>query len=155
MANHGFLTSKKFFKKDKIIIDLKEINKRRFKNFLTIEETQYGTNGAWFIYCKSKRSEFPIGFNIWIKSARKIEHRHSSGFGFYLEEVFTNELGLKYDSILSDEGISDRWKPNILHRSYKEYLEDDLKFYLKEDPQKGLAFMNKLLSYIPQELENC
>jgi hypothetical protein len=111
MANHGFITAKKNLDKKQIALDLQEINERRFGGQLKIEDSEWGDKGSWFISYQDKRIEYPMGFNIWITSKRKLEHRHSRGYAYYVELVFSEELGAKYNAIMSDEGHDDKWKP--------------------------------------------
>lgn len=111
MANHGFITSRFHFKKDEVEKYLHEINQRKFKGLLKIEDSEWATD-AWFIsYDDTLIYKHPVGFNIWIESKRKLEHRHTHGWGFYLEVVFSSELGFIYDGMISDECCEERWKP--------------------------------------------
>lgn len=115
MANHGFITSKKNFKKEQVIKDLQEINLRRFDRKLTIS-SDFDTE--WFI------SHGGYGFYIWISSPRKLEHRHASGWLYYLELVFAEEMGKKYNAIMSDEGSDEKWKPRPeKYPTFKSWLD--------------------------------
>lgn len=61
MANHGFITTKKNFTPKQILIDLQEINQRRFKGLLTIEDGAYGgikEVGSFHILIQNKRLHF-------------------------------------------------------------------------------------------------
>lgn len=121
MANHGFITSKKNFNKEQVRKDLQEINERRFGGLLTIEDSDWGKNGSWSISYKDDRLDYPLGFNIWLCSPKKLEHRHSRGYAYYLEIVFSEEIGAKYNAIISDEGHSDKWKPNP--QKYSKFMD--------------------------------
>lgn len=128
MSNHGFVSSKRNFKKEQIILDLQEINQRRFKGLLTIVDSKWGDNGSWFI--SYPEHSHPNGFNIWIRSAKKLEHRHTHGWSFYLEVAFSEELCYKYNGILSDEGITEKWKPDpSKHLTYTDWLDDKFGYY--------------------------
>ena len=160
MANHGFIVSKKNFKADQIRKDLEEINRRRFKGLLKIEDSQWGDKGAWFVSYQAEGWEYPTGFNIWITSQRKIEHRHAHGWGFYIELVFVEELGAKYNATFSDEGISNRWKPDpAKYPNYKAWLSIQYE-HSKNSKNKAVRVMAKQviaseLKMVPKELRDC
>src|SRR5208282_1954153 len=112
MANHGFITTKKNLNAKRVLEDLKEINQRRFKGLLKIEDSNWGSKGSWFVSYQDPKANFPQGFNIWLTSARKLEHRHTHAWAYYLELSFAEELGAKYNGTMSDEGHDKKWKPN-------------------------------------------
>lgn len=123
MANHGYVTSKKHFKKEEVLAHLKEINNRRFKSLLKIEDSQWGDNDSWFISYQEPGKDYPTGFNIWIASKKKLEHRHTHGWAFYLEIVFSSELGAIYDGKISDDCCDEKWDPEPnKYSSFKEYI---------------------------------
>lgn len=123
MANHGYILSKKHFKKEQVLFHLNEINERRFKSQFKIEESSYGNDGAWFISYTDPNKDYTIGFNIWIASKRTIEHRHAQGFARYVEMVFTEELASIYNAKLGDDGCQERFEPNLEKiSSYETYL---------------------------------
>lgn len=125
MANHGFFSSKKVLVPEEVYKDLQEINGRRFQGLLTIEKSEWAEH-AWFISHPPDSEKGPFnGFNIWIKSKKKMEHRHTHGWSFYLEMVFSNELCHKYGGKISDEGCSGRWNPKPQNYStFKQYIRD-------------------------------
>lgn len=124
MSNHGYLTSKRNFHKDQVLKDLQEINDRRFKGMLNIEDSDCGSKGSWFIGYQDEGWEHPEGFNIWICSPKKLEHRHSRAWSYYLEIAFANELGIKYNAIISDDGVDETWKPDPeKYKTFKSWLE--------------------------------
>lgn len=156
MANHGFITSKKNFNAEQIRKDLDEINQRRFKGLLKIENSQWGTKGSWFISYKSDDQEHPHGFNIWITSLRKIEHRHTHGWAYYVEIVFSEELAAKYNGTISDEGISDKWKANPLkYPSYGAWLMVLYGHAKKINPKMFRSVYQMEWKLAPKELRDC
>ncbi|CAB4196819.1 hypothetical protein UFOVP1290_339 [uncultured Caudovirales phage] len=155
MANHGFITTKKNLKKDNILLDLHEINQRRFKSSLSIEETNWSGRGAWYISYKVPGQDYREGFHIWLTSSRKIEHRHAHNFAAYLETSFTEELGVKYNATMSDEGISDKWKPDPeKYKTYKLYYNE---IYGGAHAIPGFfeKLLKNTLSHVPKELRDC
>jgi hypothetical protein len=156
MANHGYITSKKHFKEEQVLEDLKEINKRRFKNLLSIEDSAYGDKGAWFISYQDKGWDYPRGFNIWIRSARKLEHRHSRNWGFYLEMIFSEELGAKYNGTMSDGGFSGTWKPEPeIYVSYRSWLEIRYEHIKDSDSELYNNLISMEMKYAPKKLKDC
>jgi hypothetical protein len=128
MANHGYITSKKFFKKDKIYSDLCEINKRRFNNLLHVDDLEEDTGenqGDWRIFYKNKEQQIDTDFHIWLISSSKLEHPHCwDNWGRYLEIVFAHEIAYKYNGMLSDDCCADKWKPEPLkYSSYQSYID--------------------------------
>jgi len=125
MSNHGFISSKKILKKENVLEDIQEINQRRFKGLLNIDSSNWGSNGAWFInYLDPKVKSAPSGFNLWIRSIRKLEHSHGIGWIFYLELVFANELATKYGGKLSDDAFSGVWEPDVSkYTTYENYIK--------------------------------
>ena len=122
MANHGFISSRKHFKKKDVTLHLHQINQKRFKGLLKIEEDDDG----WSIsYNDPTIYKKPVGFGMWIRSPRMLEHRHEFGWAFYLEIVFSHELGTIYNGTLSDECCEEKWKPDPeKYATYKKWLED-------------------------------
>jgi len=156
MANHGFITSKKTFKPEQVLQDLQEINDRRFKGLLTIEKSDWSKLGSWFIGYQAKDWENPEGFNIWIRSPKKLEHRHSRAWAYYLEVVFSGELAKKYNAILSDEGHEDKWKPDTeKYPTFRAWL-DVLYGHIKEaHPISYKAMIDLEMLYCPKEFIDC
>jgi len=156
MANHGYISSKKHFNKKQVALDLQEINERRFKGLLKIEDGYCGSKGAWFISYQDKDKEYSKGFNIWIASARKLEHRHTHVWIYYTELVFAEEMGAKYDGIMSDEGINDKWKPcPKKYPTYKAWLDILHAYSKKHNPKIYKRLFKVELSYAPKELRDC
>lgn len=156
MANHGFITTKKNLSEKKVLADLQEINQRRFKGLLKIESGGYSNKGSWFISYPSAEKTGFYGFNIWLTSQRKIEHRHVHNWGFYVELVFAEELGAKYNGTMSDEGFNDKWKPNPgKYPTYRAWLDIRHEHALKYYPAYAERFIKLDLKYVPKELKDC
>lgn len=152
MANHGFITSKRTFKKEQVFKDLQEINERRFKGLLKIEDSDWGKNGSWFISYKDPDWEHPEGFNIWIRSPKKLEHRHSHCWAYYLEVIFSNELAKKYGTILSDEGHDEKWKPAPeKYPTFKVWLDFLYGHAKKKHPNSYKQMIDLEMEFCPKE----
>jgi hypothetical protein len=124
MANHGYITTKKNLTAKRVVEDLQEINQRRFKGLLTVEVGRWKEKGSWVISYIESENSYPLGFNIWMTSKRKLEHRHAGGYAYYIELVFQEELGAKYNATFSDEGHSDKWKADpSKYPTYRSWLE--------------------------------
>lgn len=150
MANHGFITSKRFWKKEKVYHDLCEINKNRFNNLLSIKD--HG-NGFWSINYDDGRG-YPVGFDLWISSTRKLEHRHPHNtWAGYLEIVFVHELAGRYGAILSDESSKDRWQPNPKkYSSYKKYIDIWCGHVKNKNIESYTKLVELYISFCPKEL---
>lgn len=156
MANHGFITTKTFLKKEKILEDLQEINNRRFKGLLKIEDSNWSNKGSWFIGFQQEGWLNPEGFNIWIRSPKKLEHRHSRTWAYYLEIVFSTELAAKYDGILSDEGHDEKWKPDVKkYPTFQSWLDSCYCNLKKNHPKSFKQMVDLEMEYCPEELKDC
>lgn len=125
MANHGFISSTRTLDKDQVLLDLQEINNRRFGGKLAIT-----FNGKeWHIHYPSEKYVYGQGFLLWIRSPKKLEHRHTIMWGYYLEIVFAHELGTKYNGKLSDEGVGGTWKSDVAkYPTYKSWVDEQLSY---------------------------
>lgn len=149
MANHGFVSSKKNLSKEQVLADLQEINQRRFQGLLNIEDSEWGENGSWFISYLSPGEMYPNGFNIWITSPRKLEHRHTHGWAYYLEIAFSSELGAKYGGKISDECCEEKWDPDPeKYPTFKAWIERRYGHMKDKHPDS----YNELVS---MEIETC
>lgn len=149
MANHGYISSKKNLKKDQVYKDLQEINQRRFKGLLNIECAKGWSDNAWEISYHESGEKHLKGFTIWISSKRKLEHRHEDFWVFYLEIVFSHELGFKYNGKISDECCDEKWDPDPnKYPTYKSWLETRYS-HLKN---KNLELYSELIN---MEMQTC
>ena len=163
MSNHGYVTSGRIFKSDEVNSAINEINQRRFGNKLTIEHDKHG----WFVGCKifnkgydiKKKSKvkYEMGFDLWIETKRKLEFQHNiDDFVWYVESVFINELAHKYNGMISDDGVDEKWKPDLTkYKSYRQYLACRSASYGKiNKPAYFAAKMVERISYsmVPKEM---
>lgn len=101
MANHAFVTTKKWLKADRVEEDLKEILARRFNN-----KIPYKRDGDTF----EIGFRYPWNFPMWVENVHKLEFRHQPpDWCWWVEIVIANELALKYNGIISDEGVDEKW----------------------------------------------
>ena len=115
MSNHGYVTSKRWFKADQIEEDLKEIVSRRF-GFIPIKRDDNG---------------FAIGFGypyeveMWVENVHKLEFRNPMPqWCWWIQTVIQNELAIKYNGIISDEGVSEKWKGKAnKYPTYDDWLD--------------------------------
>lgn len=156
MANHGFISSHRHFKKEQVALDLQEINERRFKGLLKIEDSEWGEDGSWFVSYQDSGWEYPKGFNIWIKSPRMLEHRHTQNWAYYLELSFANELAVKYNGLLGDESDDEKIKPNPeKYSTFKKYLDSRYCDFYKRNPKSCQQILDIEWEYVPEELKDC
>lgn len=120
MGNIAYITTRKQIKSYDMMSLLDKINKKRFNGKITITpahdgwEISYGKDGTY-------------GWGFWIHpdSPRKLACKHPIGSWMgYVFVVFQEELAKLTNGILSDEGVSDRWKPKPhKYPSYQSWIE--------------------------------
>lgn len=143
MANHGFVTTRKTLTPEMVDRDIREIVERRFKNKLEIKydkvsenSPKKGTYDIWAgwefhlpIPSKNDKRDWYYDFTAWIMSPHKLEFRHPhADWAFWAQScVLQEELAYRYNGIISDEGVSERWKssPERLKKyaTYRKWLE--------------------------------
>ncbi len=139
MANHCFVTSKKWFARPEMIDSLLiRLNEKHFEGKLDIQRVN---KAEWYISAGMPNN----GLSVWITSARKLEIRHALGtwMGWIctsVQEFIASEL----DCICSDEGIVERWKGRAF-MSYEDYV-NNLVDCVENEADKAL-----LKSYYLQE----
>ena len=152
MANHGYITAKNNLSKEQVLLDLQEINQRRFNGLLKIATSINGKN--WLIYFGEEKDKYINGIDFWLSSEKVIEHRHEIYFLYYVEIVFAAELGKKYDAILSDDGLDETWEPNPKkYPTYKSWLE--IKYnsnYFTKNSELAKECIEGELNLAPKEL---
>lgn len=110
MANHGFITAKRAIKPETMAEDIHRICDEFFPGGQVQVEGPTGPTGYTTITFLDTDAWQYLQF--WKASPRMIEHRHSTGdFYWWVESVISHELARRYDGVLSDEGVSDRWEP--------------------------------------------
>lgn len=119
MSNNGYITSRRYISSYNIVDMLNEINDRRFGGKLLISEEVFEDGSNYYVnYFLNEQKH---GIYFWQLSARKLAIPHPQmPFSKYLKYVFSEELGVKMDGIMSDEcDESDKWKPDP--SKYKKY----------------------------------
>lgn len=121
MANHGFVTTKKKLTHARLIAIVNEINAELLGGSLKV--TPYGGKEPGV----SVVMDLPHnGLPIWLASSRKIEIRHQArgDVGRWIDAMLANELALRLDGTISDEGVSDKWKgEHGKYRTLRDYCE--------------------------------
>lgn len=116
MANHGFVSCKKKPTIPLIGEVIRNLNNTRFKQQLDIEE-----DGGCF-QVTPKFDEYAGAVTVWLASPKKIEirHGHWRQFMWWVDASIINELALRFNGLISDEGVSEKWQgePN----KYETYL---------------------------------
>lgn len=109
MANHGFIKTKKPLKPSDLKRLLEEINQERFCGKFKISDGGW-TEGKSFTVEIVEDSP-ATHRHFWLASPRKIEHRHGPGgdFCWWVETIFANDMAVKLNGKLSDEGVGGSW----------------------------------------------
>lgn len=121
MANRGFVKCRKVITVDSVNEILEEINKNTFKNKLNI----VNENNFWDVSYKNSKFNFRRSF--WLETKRTFEISHGGSgldvawwFDFYL----SNQIALKFNGKITDEGVSDVILPRANFPNLKKYIED-------------------------------
>jgi len=112
MANHGFVTVRTRLTPERVDKDIKEIVKRRLHDVLKVEGPDLFDDKKTYGWLLSVKGADDWQFSIWLSSPRKLEFRHPRGDWLWWAQVLvmTEELAVKYNGIVSDEGVSEKWK---------------------------------------------
>jgi hypothetical protein len=160
MANHGFVKTKKFMDGENVHELLTHLNETIFKNVLKIEQEDL----FWAVECKD---ETIFGYRkFWLNTKRTLELRHSGADEFFqwVGVVILNEIAVKFNGKISDEGCEESWegKPNKypefinwvealylrlgspLERSHKdEFYKEHFEFIMKCVPEEHRVSYNE------------
>lgn len=140
MANHGFVNLPLTITVEELHAALDEINKKRFKGLLRVE---YDEPSKTFEVIVGKGKKFEEHRLIFLRddydfskdskwepqgSATRIEIRHGGGsrFIWWIDCVITNELAIKFNGYITDEGTGDeviKSRPG-LWPTFRTYLEE-------------------------------
>jgi hypothetical protein len=116
MGNHGFVTTKKWLTGDRLEKDLKEIIEERFQNKVPYtREDDYFEIGF----------NYPWKFGCWIENCHKVEFRNpNADWCWWAMAVIQNELALRYNGLISDEGVGEKWK-GVANKypTFRNYIE--------------------------------
>lgn len=155
MANHGFCKTRKVMKPEDITVMFADMNARLFKGNLQVEyhigdEHSWGPH-VWVLEYISPEDQQKYASRVcWLNTRRSFEIRHGGGgdFDWWLDSAVLNEVAVRYNGTISDEGISDKWngEPNkydtfksYVYRRYEHVTEANLKAYLIQDSVKWFA----------------
>lgn len=137
MANHGWLSTKKFMTHEGLTKDLNELNETLFRSVFEVRPYSNPEPHEDIIPHENRPKIRPEqGFEIvykgeticlfWMNSRRRLEFRHHYyPWSWWVESQIESFLGEKYDGWLTDEGIPDRWRPegSRLYPNVKAWLE--------------------------------
>ncbi len=145
MANHCYVKTKKKMTPELISGVLNNLNVNIFKNNLQIEyaigdKNSWGPH-LWFVDYQSPIDNIKYAERVmWLKTSCHFELRHGGGgeFAWWMDHVITNQLALKFNGTITDDGLGDQ-EIEIKVGNY------DLLEYLNKSKNKSL------LEFIPQE----
>lgn len=150
MANHGKIHCRKTPKPEQIEAKLQELCKTKFKDYVGVRPMTDREHG-WALSVQGVPKFHDGSVLIWIRSPRVLETRHqfSSDFMWWVSWTICHELGVLFNGMLSDEGVSERWKP--VHNKYPTFL-DYHKMKWSRTYQQYPVFAHQLLKLIPKPL---
>lgn len=116
--NHAFASSKTNLTSEKLKRDLEEILNRRFDSLLEVR----GDDFLEIFIVGAKKLEWSL-LELRLYSSRKIEMRKGhEEICSWVQSVIQNELAKKYGGKCSDEGLTEKWVPQIRFNTFKEYF---------------------------------
>lgn len=144
MANHGYVTTRRHLTPEEVDQDIREIVKRRFNDIIDVRFEKNAPEpgkhefrgtlfwniwGCWVFEPKDEKLKKTSNyiFGAWLMSHRKLEFRHPHGdWSWWGQMIVQDELAFKYDGIISDEGVEERWKVTQekldKYRHYKDWV---------------------------------
>lgn len=139
MANHSFVTTRKWLKADRVEEDLKEILLKRFGNKMS-----YTREGDYFVV----GFDWPYEVPFWVENVHKLEFRNQMpNWCWWVQNILHNEFALLYNGWVSDEAVlPERWRgtPNKYPTFYS---------YLKAR-SKGHPWGLKLVGHLLKMMDN-
>ena len=117
MANHGWTKTRKLMKPEQITALIEDLNKRLFKGNLKVEyhkstksEPGWGPH-TWLLSYETGGLEWARRV-CWLETGRHFEMRHGGGghFAWWIDSAILNEIAVKFNGTIGDDGISDKWK---------------------------------------------
>ena len=178
MANHSYVTTKKWMSVERVNDDLVDIMERRFKNIMKVDGPQdyEGILGSWLMkpdieseihHLIGEAASLHWAFSVWLVTRRQLEFRHPHNeLSWWAQNEIKIEFCHKYDGKIYDTGIDKKWKPDPppLHASYRSWIEskwtkpfnpDGLPSDWTEERYKEVMkyFMNKEIQELPEELK--
>lgn len=147
MSNTAYITTKKHLKSYHIRDLLEKINEKRFDGKMQIEQDQY--------YWKVSYSGMWDGLDFHGISAKKLacQHPHDPWMS-YVFVVFQEELAKLTNGVLSDEGVSETWKPKpSKYSSYEKWIGILYANTKKTKPEAFKEILKAELNCAPEGME--
>jgi hypothetical protein len=103
MGNITTIKTRRKLKYEDVTADLREINQRRFDGLLDIQEM---APDGWRI------GYVDMYWELWKSPTQKgwLTHKHGRHWLCWVDMVYSNELAIKYNAKVSDEGVEGSWK---------------------------------------------
>lgn len=137
MANHSFVTTRKFLKVDQVEADLQYILNKRFGNKMS-----FTRDGDYFLV----GFEWPYQVPLWLENVHKLEFRNGGpDWCWWVQTILHNEFALLYNGWISDECCDERWRGTPDH-----YPTIDSYF---KNRVKGSPIAAKLMAHLLSFLE--
>lgn len=160
MANHGWTKTRKPMKPEQITAMLDELNASLFKGNLQIEyhmstpESPGWGPHTWLLSYQSEGREWATRV-CWLETGRHFEMRHGGGsqFAWWIDATILNEVAVRFNGTIGDEGISDKWKgePNKFN-NFTDYL--NLSWDHVKDPNLKSQLLQWEREFIPKEFHD-
>lgn len=155
MANHGYVIVKKLPPAKKVDAELRDI----VAKFPQFDLHFYAKERSWDFLL---RSDNKFGMSFWLDKTYKKEpciefrHGHGSNFFWWIEYEIREELGLRYDAIMADDGDNRRTKPKKKRYSfYSEYARENMsRWWTAFEADRFNKELAELRTWLPEELKS-
>lgn len=126
MANYGFLTTRYKLTADRVHADILDIVRIRFRDLLQVQRRDFNKRETlWGVQPKrAVRDAYMYEFEARLLTPHKMQFRHPPNqWAFWAQVVITNDLALRYNGLISDEGVCEKWrgKPGV-YPTYRSWL---------------------------------
>ena len=153
MANHGFITTRKFLKTEKIDADIREFVKKHFGDLADVEGPGEGWEGVRADWQIQFKGDDYSSFSVWLQTQRKLEFRHPRvRLSRWAQALVQEELATRYDGMISDEGVEGRWKPDVEKlNTYRKWVN----LMTSHTPRLARPMLRKLYTnQVPENLRS-
>lgn len=149
---------------EKISQMLDELNDSHFRGVLGYEYSEHPKEdtSVWGPYIWMLRYDGPkygwfqpgqVLRPTWLNTRRSWEIRHSGGGGnfvWWIDSVVTNEVAVRFDGTISDEGVGNKWKGEPgKYKNFQEFQEMMTR-HVKDETTKRWLYQQEQELFVPE-----
>lgn len=123
MANHGWVKTRKTMDREKILSMFEEMGSSIFKGGMIAE---YNDQEQVFVVRLAYGGNLWARKICWLETSRHFEIRHRSGsaFEWWIDTAILNEVAVRFNGTIGDDGVSDKWKGEAgKYNKFSDYLK--------------------------------